>query len=57
LSGRETGEGYRERKMAVGRLGGKEAYFWGTSSSCLTEVLITCKKNKRDRQSKTRGPA
>lgn len=57
LSEREIGEGYGERKMAVGRLEGKEAHFWDSSNSCLTRVLITCKKNKRDGRSKTRGPA
>lgn len=56
LSGREIGEGYRERKVSVGRLEGKETQFWETSNSWLAKVLVTCKKNKRDRQSKTRGP-
>lgn len=55
--GREVGEGYRERKRALGRLEGKEAHFWDTSNSRLAKVLIICKKNKRDGQSKTRGAA
>lgn len=35
----------------------REVSFWDTSNSCLAQVLITCKKNRRDGQSKTRGPA
>lgn len=45
------------KNLNVGRLIGEEADFWDTSSSCWAKALITLKKDKRDGQSKTRGPA
>lgn len=35
----------------------RKVSFWDTSNGRLEQILITCKKNWRDGQSKTRGPA